>query len=323
MRTALVTGGGGYVAGSLVPQLLRAGYRVRRMARAAARLSPVESAPGLVEDFIGELTSQSDLERAIDGVDTIFHLGAQTSVYVANQDPEADLAASVLPALHILRACERRKDRPTFIFAGTVTVFGLVKQLPVDESFPPAPETVYDFHKLLVERYLVHYAKTGAVRGASLRLANVFGPGPPSSRPDRGVLNTMVKRALAGDGLKIYGQGDFIRDYVYVDDVARAFVLAAQNPDAVNARSFVIGSGRGTTVAEAVRTVARLVEARSGKKVPIENVPLPAGLSPIETRNFVANPRAMQDAVGFSATTTLEQGIENTINHFIEKTETS
>jgi nucleoside-diphosphate-sugar epimerase len=318
-----VTGGGGYVAGSLVPELLHAGYRVRRMARDASRLPALATSPELVEDFIGDLTRPDDLERAVAGVDAIFHLGSQTSVYVADQDPEADLSVSVLPTLRLLQACERRGGCPAFVFAGTVTVYGLVTRLPVDESFPPAPETVYDFHKLLAERYLVHYSKRGAVRGTSLRLANVYGPGPPSSRPDRGVLNTMVKRALAGQGLKIYGRGDFLRDYVYVGDVARAFVLAAEKPDAVNARPFIIATGRGTTVADAVHTVARLVTAKTGIAVPIENVPMPDGLSPIETRNFIGDPRALAEAVGFSATTTLEQGVEKTIDHFMTKTERS
>ncbi len=316
MPTALVTGGGGYVAGSLVPELVERGYRVRRMARDAARLPATPYGPDRVEDFVGDLTNVADLERAVEGVDAIFHLGSQTSVYVAEQDPEADLAVSVLPTLHLIQACRARGGCPTLLLASTVTVYGLTTRLPVDESFAAAPETVYDFHKLLAERYLVHYAKLGVVRGASLRLANVYGPGPPSSKPDRGVLNTMVKRALNGESLKIYGRGDFLRDYVYVGDVARAFALAAEKPDSVNTRHFMIATGQGTTVAQAVETVARLVERRTGRAVPIDHVPMPEGLSPIEKRNFVADPRAMDEAVGFRATTSLEEGVERTIDHF-------
>jgi dTDP-4-keto-6-deoxyhexose 4-ketoreductase len=103
---------------------------------------------------------------------------------------------------------------------------------------------------------------------------------------------------------------------VYVGDVARAFVLAAQHPDAVNGRHFLVGSGRGTTLAEAVALVSRLVFERTGRRAAVEQVPPPSGLSPIETRHFVADPRALFEATGFRADTSLEEGLQRTVAHF-------
>jgi nucleoside-diphosphate-sugar epimerase len=222
---------------------------------------------------------------------------------------------NVLPLLYVLEHARARGHKPLVLFASTVTAYGLPERLPVDESFPDDPRSVYDLDKIAAERFLAHYARTGVVRGATLRLANVYGPGPRSSKPDRGVLNAMVRRALAGERLNVYGTGEWLRDYVYVDDVARAFVHAARRPDAVNGRSFIIASGQGVTVAEAVRLVAELVGAHTGRRVEVEHVPPPSHLSPVETRQFVGRTDAFHAATGWSPSVSLREGIKKTIEH--------
>jgi UDP-glucose 4-epimerase len=157
----------------------------------------------------------------------------------------------------------------------------------------------------------------GAVKGAALRLANVYGPGPASSSADRGILNQMVRKALKGETLRIYGKGDFLRDYVYVEDVARAFALAADHVDAVNGKHFVISTGTGHTLAQAVRLVAERVAARTGRQALVEHVAPPASLSPIDTRNFVGDPSAFARATGWRPSVSLQEGIDRTIDFFL------
>jgi len=312
---ALITGGAGYLAASLARDLLAAGSSVRRMFR-AGKTAPEAPAGGAVEDFIGDVTERGDVGRAVRDVDVIFHLASQTSVYVAEADPALDVTANVLPMLHILEACRALGTRPTVILAGTVTQAGIPRTLPVDEGVPDDPCTIYDVHKLVAERYLKHFSRNGVVRGATLRLANVYGPGPKSSRADRGVLNAMVRKALAGEALKLYGSGEYLRDYVYVEDASRAFALAAQNPEAIDGHHFVLGTGVGHTLAAAVRLVAELVGERLGRVVPVEHVAPPASLSPIETRNFVANPAHLCRATGWQPEVSLRAGISRTIDYF-------
>ena len=315
MTRALITGGAGYLAASLAHDLLAAGRSVRRMHR-PGKAAPEAPAGAALEDFVGDVTRREDVERAVRDVDVVFHLASQTSVYVAEADPEADVTANVLPMLYLLEACRALGTRPLVIFAGTVTQAGIPKALPVDESALDDPCTIYDVHKLVAERYLKHYSRSGFVRGATLRLANVYGPGPKSSRADRGVLNAMIKKALAGETLKLYGTGEYLRDYVYVEDAARAFALAGSSPEAVDGKHFVLGTGEGHTLAHAVRLVAELVAERIGRSVPVEHVPPPASLSPIETRNFVANPGALRAATGWAPRVSLRAGISRTIDYF-------
>lgn len=315
MARYLITGGAGYLGSSLTRQLAARGDRVRRLFRGEKQPEPF--ANELIEDFSGDITSRADLERAIADVDVICHLAAQTSIYVADADPLADLEANVRPMLNLLEACRVRGSKPSVILASTATLAGISPPLPVAADWPDEPATIYEVHKQSAERYLKHYVSRGHVRGCALRLANVFGPGPKSSRPDRGILNGMVRRALAGETLKIYGTGEFLRDYIYVDEAARAFICAADRVDEVNGRHYFLASGTGHTLGDAVRLVARLVGQRLGKTIAVEHVAPPATLAPIENRNFVADVTPLFEAAGFRAGVSLEQGLEQTIDYFL------
>lgn len=315
-RLHLVTGGAGFVATSLVRELAAEQVAVRRLFRAPHGSPATPPGAGTVSDMHGDVTVRADVERALEGVDVVHHLAAQTSIYDAEADPVADVSVNVLPLLYVLEHARARGHQPLVLFASTVTVYGLPARLPVDESFAEDPRSVYDLDKLAAERFLAHYARSGVVRGAALRLANVYGPGPRSSKPDRGVLNGMVRRALAGERLTIYGTGEWLRDYVYVGDVARAFVHAARSADAVNGRSFIVASGRSVTVADAVRLVAELVGEHTGRRVEVDHVPPPPRLPPVETRQFAGRIDAFRDATGWSPAVSLREGIKRTIEHY-------
>jgi nucleoside-diphosphate-sugar epimerase len=192
----------------------------------------------------------------------------------------------------------------------------MAETLPVSEALPDRPVSTYDLHKLTAETYLKLYARSGTVRGACLRLPNLYGPGPRSSSRDRGILNLMIRRALGGEPLTVYGRGEFIRDYLFVEDAVAAFVEAARRPSAINGEHFVLGSGAGSTIAEALGLVAEVVARRTGRRVRVEHVPPPADLAPIEQRNFVADVRKIYAATGWRPVRSLPEGIERTAEAF-------
>jgi UDP-glucose 4-epimerase len=311
-KRILVTGGAGYLAGSLVDLLKDADCHITRLGRSEEKFTPVRGV-ARIEDFVGDVRERAVWERALKSVDIVFHFAAQTSVYVANKDARADLEANVVPMLHLLEVCRRNDLHPIVLFSGTVTEAGIPQRLPVDESHPDHPVTVYDLHKLMAENYLKYYVSQGLVRGATLRLANVFGPGPKSSSADRGVLNTMIRTALAGEAITVYGQGEQLRDYVYVEDVARAFVLAAASIARTDGLHFVIGSGEGHTIAEAMRIVSQRVAKKTGIEVPLVHVDPPQPQSPIEARNFVADTTLFSKSTGWHTRFLLAEGIDRTI----------
>jgi nucleoside-diphosphate-sugar epimerase len=311
-QTILVTGASGFLGSCVVRQLAAVPCRIRRLDR---RVS-LDTRPGgtaEIEDVSGDVRDPHCWAAAVEGVDVVFHLAGQTSVYVANDNPGEDLVANVMPVNHLAEACRVHQRRPVVVLAGTATVVGLTEAALVDESHPDHPITFYDLHKWMAEQYIEAYTRAGVMAGTTLRLANVYGPGPQGSSSDRGFLNAMVRRALAGETLTMYGTGAFVRDYVFVEDVARAFLSAAAAPDAVEGRHFLIGTGRGTTLAQALALVAERVARKTGHRVSVVSVDPPPGLSPIEQRNFVADTTRFRNATGWSTRVSLEDGIDQTI----------
>ncbi|MEX2270513.1 MAG: NAD-dependent epimerase/dehydratase family protein, partial [Vicinamibacterales bacterium] len=227
-QTIAVTGAAGFLGGRLVNRLAPCACRIIRVARAAPPPMEIATAAA-VTDVTGDVGDRGLWDRVADA-DVIFHFAAQTSTAAAADDPDWDFHANVTPMRHLLAACRQRGVRPIVLFAGTVTQAGMPSRLPVDEDAPDDPLTVYDRHKLIAEDDLKTAASRGIVRGATLRLANVYGPGGHGRRRDRDVLNRMIKTAIAGGPLTVFGTGEYVRDYVFVEDVVDAFLMAAVHP---------------------------------------------------------------------------------------------
>jgi len=310
-RRLLVTGGAGYIGTSVLRRLSGSGARVIRLDRPGMEFPPAVAGID-VKDVAADVAERSTWDL-VDEVDVVIHLAGQTSTYAANADPAADLEMNVRPMLHLLERCRRRQGQVDVLFAGTATQVGVTTKWPVDETHADCPATIYDLHKCMAEGYLKHYAREGIVRGAVLRLSNVYGPGPRSSSRDRGVLNAMIRKALKQESLTIYGRGEHIRDYVYVEDVANAFFMAGARMDAVNGQHFLVGSGQGTTIGDGLRLVAERVAAKTGARAPVVHVDPPADLSPIESRHFVADTGRFRRATGWQPCVSLAEGIDRTI----------
>jgi nucleoside-diphosphate-sugar epimerase len=315
-KTVLITGGTGYLAAALVALLKRVPCRILRLDRRGAEGEPV-TGPAEIVNIISDMNDRAAwdtcLDEHLEGVDVIFHFAAQTSATVADADPEADLSANLLPMLALLEGCRRKESQPTVCFASTVTIAGIPERLPVDETHPDRPLTMYDLHKQMAEQYLTWYSGRDIVRGVTLRVANLYGPGPRSSQSDRGILNLMIRRARNGETLTIYGSGDYLRDYLYVEDAAWAFLAAARCSETLSGRKFVVGSGQGQSIAEALALVAERVAVRTGIRVAVRHIDPPEPLSPIELRHFIADPRVFTGATGWRPRHTLAEGINRTL----------
>ncbi len=315
-RRILITGGAGYIATNLIKLIKGIDCHIIRLDRPGAAFTPHDGR-AIILDAAEDVMNPSIWKSILPGIDIVFHFAAQTSVYKANQNPSADMKINVVPMLHLLETCRQDRRKPRVLFSGTVTETGIPSRLPVDESHTDFPITIYDLHKLMAENYLKYYAGQGFVDGATLRLANVFGPGPKSSSADRGVLNMIVRKALKGEPLTIYGQGEHLRDYVYVEDVARAFLMAGMSIEPLNGRHFVIGTGTGHKLADAIRLVAKCLTAKTGRHVQVSHIDPPGPQSPIEERDFIGDSNRFHRLTGWRPLTNLEQGIISTMESLL------
>jgi nucleoside-diphosphate-sugar epimerase len=289
-KRILVSGASGYLAFNLIRALSGADCTIVRLSR-RNRL-PIVSGMADIIDITADIREKKTWDQIMEGVHVVFHFAAQTSVYKAEEDPRTDLESNVIPMLHLLETCRSMGKHAKVIFSGTVTEAGI---------------------KLAAENYLKHYARQSIVSGVVLRLANVYGPGPESASTDRGVLNMMIKKALAGEPLIIYGKGECLRDYVYIEDVIPAFLVSAIHMDKLNANHYVIGSGSGHTIAQAANLIADRAALKTGNRPKVTHIEPPFPQSPIEERNFVADTRRFAQATGWKAQYSLIEGVDQTL----------
>lgn len=310
-KTVAVTGAAGFLGGRLVHRLATIPCEIVRSARTAPPTLDDETA-ATVRDVIGDVGERATWDAIVSDADVVFHFAAETGVSTGD-NRERDLFSNVVSLRHLLDTCRRLRRRPTVMLAGTVTQAGIPSRLPVDEDAPDRPVTAYDRYKLIAEGELTAAATGGAVSGATLRLANVYGPGGHGRRKDRDILNRMIAAAVRGQPLTVYGAGEYLRDYIFVEDVVDAFLTAAGLPQRVNGRHYVIGSGRGITIRQVFELVAARVELHTGRRVPVVTVEPPVALSAIEQRHFVADSSRFASATGWRAAWSLSDGIDRTI----------
>lgn len=313
-RTVVVTGAGGFLGGCLVNRLAATPCRIVRVARSTLVPLALPHAATVV-DVVGDVRHEATWTRGVAGADVIVHFAAQTSVAVATENPARDLDANVAPIRILLAACRHLRPAPVILFAGTVTQTGVPSQTPVNEDTPDDPVSIYDQHKLMAEQELKRAVSAGTARGATLRLANVYGPGSPGRSKDREVLNRMIRAALRGEPLTVFGAGDYLRDYLFVDDAVDAFLMAGAKADCLNGRHYVIGSGIGTTIRDAFELIAARAEAATGRPtlvITAEAQPL----SRLEQRHFVADVSRFAADTGWRPTCKLSDGIDRTIEAY-------
>lgn len=257
----MITGGSGFVGRALVAAFLKRGNGVTVVDR---------SEHGEVPTVVGELTDPAVRDAALDGdVAGVVHLAAITSVLRSIDAPAETVRMNVEVTGHLLEAC-RTRGIGRFIMASTNAVVGDVGHARVDETVPLRPLTPYGATKAACEMLLSGYAGAYGMAACALRFTNIYGPG--MAHKDSFVPR-MMRAALSGETISVYGDGLQRRDLVHVDDVVTAVVSAW---DRRYTGTAIIGAGRSVTVLELVEVVRTV----TGCALPTVHVPAKQGEMP-------------------------------------------
>jgi nucleoside-diphosphate-sugar epimerase len=306
----LVTGASGLIGSALVDRLRGEDHSLFCQSRSA------HDDESHVKWIQQDLSAGSWKGVSLPFVDVVYHLAGQTSIYRAREDPIEDLAGNVLGLLNLLEHYKKQAPPPFVVIAGTATEVGLAERLPIDESMPDRPITFYDISKLTAEMYLKQYVREGWVRGCALRIANVFGSSRLGQQADRGIIDRVFERAINGRNITIYGDGNYLRDYVFIDDVVSALVLAAKHSEKTNGRNYYVGSGQSITLKEAFLKIISLAATATGVRSNCEHVEPPTDLSNIEYRNVVLDFSSFRQATGWVPQFDFNAGLEAAYHQF-------
>ncbi len=249
----LVTGGAGFIGSHIAQRLLLDGHRVtvvdnlstgftHNVPRGAELLRLDISRPGLAEKLPDE---------RFDGV---LHLAAQSSGQISHERPETDLLANVFGTVQLLEWAHAR-GIPRFLYSSSMAVYGLTEEMPVREDMSFTPHSFYGINKLASEHYLAHFQHLG-MSTTAFRMFNVYGPGQNLANMKQGMVSIYLAYLLKNERLVVRGSPERFRDFVYVGDVAAAWVTALTSP-AADGRVYNVGSGKATLVRELIADLMR------------------------------------------------------------------
>lgn len=297
----LVLGGGGFIGSAIVDRLLVAGHSVRVFERPRVAPYRVFAPAEQIEWTTGDLLSTSDVNEALADVDTVFHLVSTTLPKGSNDDPVYDVQSNLIGTLQILNLMVQRKTaRIVFISSGG-TVYGSPNYLPIDEQHPTNPQVSYGITKLAIEKYILLFERLHGIKAVILRLSNPYGE-RQRVETAQGAVAVFLQRALRRQALEIWGDGSVTRDYVYIGDVAEAFLRAAEYQGPLSI--FNIGSGQGTSLNELLTKL----EAVLGND--IERAYLPG--RPFDVKLNVLDTRLAQQELAWSPRVTMDEGLART-----------
>lgn len=316
-QRVLVMGGLGFMGSNLVHQLVSLGAKVTIY---DACLDPygwnfasIEEIKEEIDVVVGDIRDFEKLKAHLKDKDFIFNYAAQGSHILSMRDPTLDIQINCQGNMNILEGCREVNPTVKIVFAGTRTQIGEAEYLPVDEKHPTNPPDIYSINKLAAEKYYLLYSKIYGIRSVSFRLGNTYGARQQMKHGDYGVLNYFMRRAMLDEPITIYGNGEQIREYTYIDDVNDAFLLAAKS-DKSNGEFFVIGSSEPIKFIDMARLVIKTVG--KGKLV---HVPFPKDRQAIDIKKFYVTYDKLNSLLGWHPTTSLEEGLSKTFAFYQER----
>ncbi len=298
MAEVLLVGGAGFIGSNLAVHLLAAGHAVRVFERPGA-VSPLP--PELRERIAwreGDFTQPASLAPALDGADIVVHLASSTLPQTSNEQPIEDIQTNLIGAVRLMQASRAAKVRRLIFASSGGTIYGRPKAVPIHEDHPTEPVCSYGIVKLAVEKYLALFQAECGLDYVALRLANPYGP---YQKPNaaQGAVGVFVGRALAGEPIEIWGDGEVVRDFVHISDVCRAVIAATDTP--LTHRVLNVGSGEG----HSLNALIGVIEACLGRPVLVTHRP---GRS-VDVPVNVLDISRIRSGLGWSPITPFAEGV--------------
>ncbi len=310
----MITGGLGFIGSNLARALVDLGADVLLVDSLipdyGGNLFNVEGFESRLRINVADVRQSSTMNYLVRDREIIFNLAGQVSHIDSMRDPDTDLEINCRAQLTLLEACRRHNPAAKVIYAGTRQVYGKPVSLPVDERHLVRPTDINGINKAAGEYYHLVYDSVFGVRACSLRLTNVYGPRQLVKHNRQGFIGWFIRLAVEGREIQIYGDGSQLRDFVYVDDVVDAFLLAGTS-DAVNGEVFNVGGSEPTSLRDLVQMLIQC--AGSGSVTFVE---WPAEKKAIDIGSFYSDSTKFRSTTDWAPRVDLREGLRRTVEYY-------
>ncbi len=307
MGTYLVTGGAGFIGSHIVTALLERGNRVRVLDNlCTGHRQNVAIQKGDVEFIEGDLVNPRDVERALEGVEVVFHEAALASVPRSVATPLDTNAACVTGTVTLLDVARRSGVR-RIVFGGSSSAYGDQPTRAKREDLLPAPLSPYAAAKLAGEYYCQAFTATYGLETVTIRYFNVFGPRQDPQSQYAAVIPKFITEMLAGRRPTIYGDGKQSRDFTYIDNVVRGNLLAAEAPAAVG-RTINVACGGSYDLLQLVAGINKVLGTH------IEPVFEPARAG--DVRESLADISLAKKLLNYEPIVGFDEGLRRTVEYY-------
>jgi len=299
----LVTGGAGFIGSTTVDRLLESGHFVRVLDNfSTGKRENLPDSPYL-EIIEGDILDTEVLNRAMDGMTHVLHLAAMVSVIESINDPVHCARDNALGFVTVADSA-RRAGIQRMVYASSAAVYGLTEKLPIAETDPTQPISFYGLDKLYDDRSAALFSRLFGMSMLGMRYFNVYGPRQDPKSPYAGVISKFIQAIDDGQALTVFGDGLQTRDYIYVDDIARANVAALERSGITGVCN--VATGRVSTLLELID----ILKTHLGRSIDVNHVAPREG----EARFAEADISRLTQQLHFHAQVELTDGIRILLN---------
>ncbi|WP_442510662.1 NAD-dependent epimerase/dehydratase family protein [Novipirellula sp. SH528] len=317
-KRVLITGGIGFLGSNLAEELANRGAEVllvdSMIPRYGATLDNLAEFRDRVEVNFSDLRDSFSTNFLVRGHDYIFSLAGQVSHLESMHDPLTDLDINCRSQLSLLESCRLNNPEAVIVFAGTRQIYGKPQFLPVTEDHPVVPADANGVSNLATEHYFSLYHRVYNMRTVSLRLTNTYGPRMDLDSGQKGFMGVFIRRALRGEMIQLFGDGEQKRDFNYCTDVVDAFLRAASTGDHLWGNSYNLGDSNSYSL----RHVVELLQQHA--KFDFRCVPFPADRKAIDIGDYIADFSRFNEATGWTPNVSFEEGLAMTMKYFRTRT---
>jgi UDP-glucose 4-epimerase len=311
---ALITGGMGFIGSNLAIALINLGVKVTivdaMISGYGGNLFNIEPIRDQVRVNFCDIRDVNVMNYLVRGQDYIFHLAGQMDHVLSLTDPYPDIDINIKGTAVVMEACKHYNPNARVIYTGTRGQYGPAVNLPVDETAPTYPKGIHEISRLAAEKIVQVYHDIHHVRSILLRLSNVYGPRAQVQHPRYGVVNWFVRLAVQDDVIKVFGDGQIKRDFLYVDDCVRAILMCAANENAYG-QVYNVGVDRPSNFVELAETLIGV--SGTGTWEFAAFTPERAAQEP---GDFYADITKIRTAIGWQPEVSLGDGLQTTVAYY-------